>query len=169
MMGTDSKYWVIVDDLRKGPYNHDEILAMDLPADTPVWRDGLSNWMAIKDLEDFGAKYNEKIPPIPGDIADNLAGIKSQMPPVPQEASKAGPSNEQMPPTYLAWAIVAMLFCCLITGIITLVYSFRVSSRYAMGDYEGARRASNLAETWLIITIVCGLITAPFQFLYMLL
>ena len=165
-MGTDSKYWIIVDDLRKGPYNHDEIVAMDLPGATPVWRDGLSNWMAIKELEDFGAKYNEMIPPIP---SDNLAGGKSQMPPVPQEASKADPSNESMPPTYLAWAIVAMLFCCIITGIITLVYSFRVSSRYAMGDYEGARRASNLAETWLIITIVCGLICAPFQFLYMVL
>ncbi|PWA99956.1 CD225/dispanin family protein, partial [Paramuribaculum intestinale] len=68
-----------------------------------------------------------------------------------------------MPPTYLAWSIVAMLVCCVVTGIVALIYSTKVSSRYYAGDYEGARKASENTAIWLAVTIVCGLIAIPFQ------
>ena len=72
--------------------------------------------------------------------------------------------KQPMPPTYLAWSIVVMLLCCLIPGIVALIYSTKVSSAFSSGDYEGARSASNTAAMWVIISVVCGLVWIPFQF-----
>ena len=72
---------------------------------------------------------------------------------------------EAMPPTYLAWSIVAMLLCCLVPGIVALIYSTKVSSRFSMGDYAGAKAASENAAMWIIVTVVCGIIAVPFQIL----
>lgn len=162
------RYWIIDDGLRKGPYSHDEVMAMMLGGDTPVWREGLGNWIAIKELDDFGVRYNEDIPPVPDVNATRFDEVGSTTPEIPYvRISEGGVSGEKepMPQTYLPWAIVTMLFCCLIPGIITLIYSFKVSSRYNAGDYEGARKASDTTAVWLMVTIVCGLIAIPFQFL----
>ncbi len=79
------------------------------------------------------------------------------MPGVAVPASEAG-SQEPMPPTYLVWAVVTMVLCCFIPGIVAVVNASKVSSRYFAGDYEGARRASRNAEIWIIITFVIGVI-----------
>lgn len=82
---------------------------------------------------------------------------------MPYNYQSADNQQPPMPPTYLAWSIVAMLVCCVVTGIVALIYSTKVSSRYYAGDYEGARKASENTAIWLAVTIVCGLIAIPFQ------
>ncbi|GGE11665.1 CD225/dispanin family protein [Psychroflexus salis] len=62
------------------------------------------------------------------------------------------------PPNHLAMAIITLVLCCQITGIVSVVYATQVNSKYAMGDYEGAQRASENAKTWWIIGLVLGLI-----------
>lgn len=66
--------------------------------------------------------------------------------------------NGPMPPTYMVWSIIATILCCLPAGIVAIVYSSSVSSRYYARDYEGARRASERAEIWIIVSIVTGII-----------
>lgn len=68
--------------------------------------------------------------------------------------------QEPMPPTFLVWSVLATVLCCLIPGIVAIVYSSMVSSKYYAKDYEGARRCSRLAEIWIIASIVLGVITA---------
>jgi len=34
-----------------------------------------------------------------------------------------------------------------------------------MGDYAGAKAASENAAMWIIVTVVCGIIAVPFQIL----
>lgn len=63
-----------------------------------------------------------------------------------------------MPPTYMIWAILATICCCMPAGIVAIVYSSMVSSKYYSRDYEGARRASERAEIWIIAAIVTGVI-----------
>lgn len=65
---------------------------------------------------------------------------------------------EPMPPTYLVWAILATLCCCMPAGIAAIVFSASVSSKYYSRDYEGARRASERAQIWIIVSIVAGII-----------
>lgn len=67
--------------------------------------------------------------------------------------------REPMPPTYLVWSIVSTLLCCFIPGVVAIVFSAMVSSRYFSGDTEGARRASRMAEIWIILSIVLGIVS----------
>lgn len=70
------------------------------------------------------------------------------------------PQQEPMPPAYLLWSILSTVLCCLIPGIIAIIYSTRVSSRYFRGDISGAKRASRLAEIWIIVSVVLGIVSA---------
>lgn len=60
------------------------------------------------------------------------------------------------PPNHLAMAIITLVLCCQITGIVSVVYATQVNSKYAMGDYDGAQRASDNAKTWWIVGLVMG-------------
>lgn len=67
---------------------------------------------------------------------------------------------EPMPSTWLIWSVLVTVFCCFIPGIIAIIFSSQVSSKYYAGDYEGARRSSRLAEIWIIVSFVLGVLTA---------
>ena len=77
-------------------------------------------------------------------------------------------SDREMPSTWLIWSILVTVFCCFIPGIIAIIFSSQVSSRFYSGDYEGARRASRNAEIWIIISFVLGVLTATLYFPFML-
>ncbi len=79
-----------------------------------------------------------------------------------------GQLREPMPPTYLIWSIVATLLCCFIPGIVAIVFSSMVTSRYLSGNIERARRASRMAEIWIIVSIVAGVISNTLYFPFML-
>lgn len=68
------------------------------------------------------------------------------------------PEREPMPPTYMLWAVLATICCCMPAGIVAIIFSSSVSSKYFSRDYEGARRASRNAEIWIIVSIVAGII-----------
>lgn len=68
--------------------------------------------------------------------------------------------REPMPPAYLVWAIIIMVFCCTIPGIVAIIYSSQVSSKYNMGDIEGAKRASRYAQIWIIVSFVLGVLSS---------
>ncbi|MDE7159813.1 MAG: CD225/dispanin family protein [Muribaculaceae bacterium] len=92
-------------------------------------------------------------------------------PPIPQEISAAAPEQPQgshtanphgveepMPPTYLVWSVVMTVLCCLPAGVVAIVFSSMVSSKYYAGDIEGAKRCSRRAEIWIIASFVAGVL-----------
>lgn len=98
----------------------------------------------------------------------------SQQTPPPVPVTPPAPSNEEphqmnlqnniptepMPKNHLLFAVLATILCCTPLGIVALIYSSRVSSRYYMGDLEGAKRSSAMAERWIIASFVIGLLSA---------
>lgn len=62
------------------------------------------------------------------------------------------------PDNYLVYSILTTLFCCLPFGIVGIVKSAQVSSKYQSGDYEGAVQASRDAKKWCMIALICGLV-----------
>ena len=61
------------------------------------------------------------------------------------------------PPNYLAFAILTTLFCCVPTGIVSIVFAAQVTGKYVAGDYDGALQASNTAKTWSFVSLGLGL------------
>ena len=69
-----------------------------------------------------------------------------------------------MPSTNLVWAVIMTLCCNTIAGIIAIIFSAQVSSKYHAGDIEGAKRASRMSEVWIIVSFVVGMLANTLQF-----
>ena len=73
-------------------------------------------------------------------------------------------SNTAQVPNHLAWAIVSTILatclCCPLglLGIVAIVFSSKVNNLLLQGDIDGARRASDTARTWCIVTSVLAVI-----------
>ena len=67
--------------------------------------------------------------------------------------------TNSMPPTYLVWSIVMTILCCTVPGIVAIIYPAQVSSKFYQGDIQGAQRASQRAEIWIIVSFVVGVLS----------
>ena len=72
----------------------------------------------------------------------------------------------QLPPSnYLAFAIVSTILCCLPFGIVSIIYAAQVNSKWAAGDFEGAKNSSKNAKTWAWVSFgVALLVLAIYMF-----
>lgn len=71
-------------------------------------------------------------------------------------------------PNYLVWSILATILCCLPTGIYAVVLSSKVDSLVAMGKIEEAKRTSDQAKKWVIISACTGAVFSVIYFVSML-
>ncbi len=104
---------------------------------------------------------NQQVPPAaPAPAPKPLIDPAPYVAPQSQQNSPAQSieATEPMPNTYLVWSVLATVMCCLIPGIVAIIYSSKVSSRYYAKDYEGAKRASDMAQYWIIGSIVVGIV-----------
>ncbi len=62
------------------------------------------------------------------------------------------------PDSYLVWAILVTILCCLPLGVVSIVQAVTVNNRYDAGDYEGAKRASRSAKNWTIWSAIIGVV-----------
>ena len=79
-------------------------------------------------------------------------------PPGYQQAYPSGGWAPVKPPTYLVWAILVTVLCCLPGGIAGLVFGRQVTKKWAIGDVEGSMKASKNARLCVIIGGVGGFI-----------
>jgi len=56
--------------------------------------------------------------------------------------------NQRPPKSWLVESILVTLFCCLPFGLVGIINSANVESRFYAGDIEGAKRASEEAGKW---------------------
>ncbi len=81
-----------------------------------------------------------------------------QLPPVQPEF------REPMPPTFMVWAVISTVCCCLPLGVVAIFFAAQVSTKYYARDFEGSKKASERAELWIILAIALGV---AFNILYM--
>ena len=77
-------------------------------------------------------------------------------PPGGWQPQHPGWPGQREPDNYLVWAILSTLFCCLPIGIVSIVYSTKVSGLWAQGRYGEAQAASDNAKKWAIISAIVG-------------
>ncbi len=61
-------------------------------------------------------------------------------------------------PNYLVQSILITVCCCLIPGIVAIVYAAQVNGLIQAGDFAGARRCSRLARNWSWAGLGLGLL-----------
>lgn len=173
------QYWAYINGEQKGPMELDQLLALNITHETLVWREGLETWIPAKDLSELSTilvipAINEVgPPPIAQDMTNhqqnpqcgtNTGPTRATAP--SQEYPRYAPGQQPYqeyrvppcPPTNLIWAILSLICCCQVFGIIAVVYAAQVTSLYNSGRYEASRKASNNALTWSIASLVVGII-----------
>jgi uncharacterized membrane protein YozB (DUF420 family) len=83
-------------------------------------------------------------------------------PPPPPPSFGYGGVQGAPPPNYLVWAILSTVLCFLPLGVVSIVFSTQVNTKWAMGDVAGAQIASEKAKKfamwsaiiWAILLVV---------------
>lgn len=149
------EYWVSINNNQVGPMSLDDVIALDPSANMLVWHPGMPDWDKAANLPElahlFGADYEECV---------DSQTIETE--PQPQPQQETAPA-EPCPPNYLVWTVLVTVMCCVPLGVISLIYSSQVKTKYNAGDIEGAKKASSKTELWLILAFVLGLIYQPFS------
>lgn len=163
------EYWIIIDGKAQGPYGVDDMIRRGVTPTTPVWRQGMTEWVPAGSVRDLAGYFsvNEAYhsqqfeystpPPSPADPAARQSCGSFE-----RHTANCNNDRSPMPSTYLGWNIAAAVLCCIPTGIIGVIYSSMTRNRYDQGDYAGARDASKWASVWLILSVVLGLIQGVF-------
>lgn len=166
-----------------GPYSLEQLKGLGISPDTPVWYNGLPDWtpagVAPATRELFFAPSPDKaiVPAEPSAEAHATSASGESAPPVPgaqqgynpnqgyygrqgynPQGYPYGPGQQGPPPSYLAWAIISTLCCCIPFGVVAIIYASKVNSLWARGDMYGAQKASERAQLWTILAIVTGLL-----------
>ncbi len=177
---------VVTNELDNGPIVVQKEVAV-LPEDTPETLEAKVHEVEYQIFPEAVIKTVMALTPpaVPKSVDDSWAealGVPNNVPPVPQSrpvtptessepikpwlqnlnnnlSQQSQAINEPMPKTYLVWSVITTILCCFIPGIVAIINSTKVSSKYFQGDIEGARRASRNAEIWIIISFVLGVIT----------
>ncbi|MDR0939784.1 MAG: CD225/dispanin family protein [Mediterranea sp.] len=79
---------------------------------------------------------------------------------------QGGYSQNFPPPSYLVWAILTTIFCCLPFGIVSIVNAASVESRFRSGDVQGALRASANAKKWAIAAAISWAVILVIYFFF---
>ena len=75
---------------------------------------------------------------------------------VPVPGKKLAPAGVVAVPNHMVGAILTTLFCCLIGGIVAIIYAAQVNTKLAQGDIAGAQSASKTAMGWIIANLIIG-------------
>ncbi len=62
------------------------------------------------------------------------------------------------PRVSLVGPILATLFCCLPTGIVSIILATNANGKLDAGNMEGAAKDAKNSKTWLIVSVVLGVV-----------
>jgi len=150
------------DGRQEGPITDEQLRAMasngSLRREDLVWRDGMADWQPAGQIP--GLPFPSPAyapPPPPAAPASPYAPPQSQYTPPYVPPPSFGGAGFDIP-NYLPWAIAATLLCCMPGGVAAIVYAVKANNAKDRGDYVAADAAARQAKTWLIVSVVIGLL-----------
>ena len=173
-------YYVDGNNQQQGPIDAAQLPSFGVTTKTLVWCEGMANWQAAGEIPELASLFAAKQPEIPvqpqmqpGTPTQpqmqqqvqpqpmNINNFQQTQQPMNTQPPFQQPNNQQMPPqpdNYLVWAILVTVLCCLPFGVASILYSVKVGSLYAQGDYNGAVDASQKAKKFAMIGGIGGLV-----------
>ncbi len=126
-----------------GPFTIEELKEKGITRETMIWFQELGEWKKAGTIQELNSLFTLIPPPItkPNSNFNSMGNLNNQKP----------------PKTWLVESILVTLFCCLPFGIAGIVNASRVESRFYAGDIDGAKKASEAAKKWTIVSFIAGL------------
>ncbi|NWV59268.1 PRT1B protein, partial [Malurus elegans] len=112
----------------------------------------------------------------PGPLPYNTPGAMPLSPPTPVPQYNAQPGagpfpashGQQLPKDYMVESVLVTLFCCLLTGVMALIYSHETRAALARGDVAQAHVASRKAQSLVLFSLLFGLFASISWIIYVL-
>lgn len=180
--GRDTDFFVVVDGRPKGPFKGlRQVFELNITPDTPVWYQGLEYWTpaaideVTRQLFDPMSAFYQANPdaldimtarsqglttpnrPDPSRLPDPPAAAPAVQPAVANPAA-AAVSGTAVPKSYIVGSLIILFLMSLPAGIVALIYSLKTRRKIRETDMIAAARASEIAQLWIAIGIVLGLI-----------
>lgn len=127
------EYYILVNNIKQGPFQKEELIQKGITGNTMVWCTGMSDWKKAAEVAD-------------------LTDILQQTPPEPPQNIRI------MPKTWLVESILVTIFCCLPFGIVGIINATKVENLYLSGQYDMAEYYSNQAKKWTLWGLIASLI-----------
>ena len=184
-------YWIIINETEQGPYTVEELAGMELTARTPVWCEGMPDWVPLETVAELAALLpaEQVETPAAAIISEETAESEPEKPmaaesvapettaptaPVIYAPADAVPPGyvaiqavePKCPPTYLVLAIICTIVCFLPLGVCAIICSTKVRKHFSNADYEKAARMSERTALFIILSLVVWLIWMPFSILF---
>lgn len=172
------KIWIHVNGVQEGPFDEASLPLHRITPQTPVWYEAcptgsLPVYSVTAEILLRAAQQQtqqqtevtvEQLAPQSRNINIEPQAQSAQYGySAPKAAAAQAPAK--CPPSYLVWSILFTVLCLNPVGIGSIISGMRVSRRFGNYDYEGAKRASEATEWWLMVTIVTSIIAFPFMIL----
>ena len=156
-----AQYFMQINGQQVGPMDESVLLLNGLTPTTPVWTDGMANWLPAN-----------QVPGLAHLFAGNVNG--SSVPPAfgapyQQPAYDNTPQHRvPMPDNNLVWGILVTLFCCMPLGIVSIVKASQVSTLYSQGRYAEAEAAGKSAGKWAMWGAISSLVGVVLYIVFVL-
>ena len=157
------KIWVYLNGIQQGPYTIEEISRLPLTPSTPVWYEGLPQWMPANEAPETAGLFSAETSGSPTEPrSESETSYSSVQPAYHASLNDRCPADAPpAPPTFIGWSVFVLLCCFPIGGILGIVFSVISGNAYRSGDYQKAKRMSEYAEWSIILSIVIGLMFTP--------
>lgn len=136
--------------------------------------DTANDVVETNEVEEFEPQIDDK-PAEEEDIANEPIVHTAPVVDEPQQSAPTQPETDvkskdvpPCPPTNLVWSILATVLCCQVLGIIAIVFSAQVTSKYNTGDYTTAKKYSEWSAWLVIASIVLSILWSSFALPFMI-
>ena len=143
--------WIYINGMQQGPYTLEQLRMMGLDPSTPVWYDGLAQWMPAAQAPATSGLFGQS------DIQEEPRRTFER------NYDTQSPSGEShaKPKSFLVWNIIFTVLCCCPLALAGIITGAIGQSRYNSGDFKGAKNMSDATEWLFILTIVWIVVSAP--------
>lgn len=141
-------YYITPDGQSAGPVPGETLPNYGVTINTMVWCEGMADWTQAGNVPELRPLF----------VAPPQTPYDRQYQQPYQQPYQQQPPYNQKPNNYLVFSILVTLFCCLIGGIVAIVYSSRVDGKWMQGDFVGAYKDAQSAKNWCIWSVVIGVI-----------
>ncbi|XP_074066990.1 proline rich transmembrane protein 1B [Macrotis lagotis] len=86
----------------------------------------------------------------------------------PMNNMSAAMDRRSLPKDYMVESVLVTLFCCLITGVIAIVYSHETRAALSRGDLAQAEQASKKARSLVLFSLLFGVFVSTSWVIYVI-
>lgn len=86
-----------------------------------------------------------------------------------QIQSNPGQQAPQKPDSYMVWAVLSTILCCLPFGIIAIINASKVDDHWYAGRYNEALAAAAAAKKWTLASVITSIVVSVLYVLFVFL